>query len=158
MIKPFLPSYMQLGKGIAMSEDGRTVSMSRELFDLFIGTAALACAFDPVWYRVEYPDIGAEVANGAITDELEHFLESGYEEGRTPAYFDVDEEWYLTRFPDVADAIASGVVEDADEHYNEVGYGEGRAPSPEMLATVERWIEAIDLSAELLDETKAVGT
>lgn len=77
--------------------------------------------FDPIWYVVEYPDIGA-----AGVDPVQHFLKVGFSEGRNPnRYF--DGAWYAKAYPDVA---AHG--ENPFVHYVFYGAREGRKPRAEI--------------------------
>ena len=75
--------------------------------------------FDPEWYVAEYPDIAA-----AGVDPVQHFLNTGFNEGRNPnRYFDLS--WYSETYPDVA---AHG--ENPFVHYLFYGAREGRKPRP----------------------------
>jgi len=75
--------------------------------------------FDPDWYVLQYPDIGA-----AGVDPIQHFLTTGFTEGRNPnPYF--DGAWYAGNYPDVA---AHG--ENPFVHYLFYGAREGRKPRP----------------------------
>lgn len=147
----YFPPFTILKMGLAISGDGRTVSMSRELFDRLVALAVRA-EFDPVWYRSENPDIAASVTEGALVDELEHFASYGYEEGRRQAYFEVDEAWYLETHRDVAEAVEAGDFIDAEAHYNEVGYIEGRAADADTQVDADAWAEIIAASRALVGE------
>jgi hypothetical protein len=85
--------------------------------------------FDSEWYMTEYPDIAEAVAAGDIKSPKEHFVDSGYFEGRLPCALKVDEAFYLEKYPDVAEAIARGDSESAEQHFLTHGYWEGRVPS-----------------------------
>ncbi|WP_237151740.1 hypothetical protein [Oryzibacter oryziterrae] len=150
----YFPPFHILKDGLEISEDGLSVTMSQDLFRLFVKAAAVSVGFDPIWYRTENPDVGAAVAAGDLASELDHFAVAGYQEGRLPAYFPVDEEWYYERNPDVSEAVASGEIADGDTHFNEIGYHEGRAPDEDKLLWVEQWQEAIAASADRLHERR----
>jgi hypothetical protein len=78
--------------------------------------------FDPVYYLAQNPDVAAAVAAGQTT-ALQHFLTTGWKEGRNPdAFFDTN--YYLQHNADVA---AAGI--DPLLHYDESGYKEGRNAS-----------------------------
>src|SRR6185312_11761074 len=66
--------------------------------------------------------VAAAVAAGQTT-ALQHFLTSGWREGRNPdAFFDVN--YYLQQNPDVAAAGINPLL-----HYDASGFKEGRNPS-----------------------------
>jgi hypothetical protein len=88
-----------------------------------------ATTFDSAWYVAEYPDLAEALANGEITSPKDHFIDSGYFEGRLPGPLKVDTAWYLEKYPDVAEGIERGDIESAEQHFTEHGYWEGRAPS-----------------------------
>jgi hypothetical protein len=147
MRTPFFPPYAILKGGIARSDDETTVTMSRELFHFLIAAAA-APTFDPEWYRNEYPDVVEPIEDGALIDEIDHYAQYGYEEGRIPRSFVLDEAWFLEAYGDVSDAAASGEVASVGTFYNHVGYLEGRATDEKSEAQAQRWREAIERSAD----------
>jgi hypothetical protein len=145
MNSEYFPPFEIIKAGLAFSSDGEVVSMSRDLFAMLL-RAATAASFDPVWYKSAHPDITAAIEEGSIEDELEHYSTFGYEEGRHPVYFVVDNDWYLTNYPDIHDAIGPHGYLDAEAHFNEVGYSEGRAADAAMMAQIEAWDHAISAS------------
>jgi hypothetical protein len=100
-------------------------------------------SFDPDWYRGAYPDVADGIEAKVVSSELDHFVKSGYLEGRFPGIEDVDEAWYLRTYPDVARAVASGVIASAHVHYHNNGYQEGRAPNPTAAAELAAWHRAL---------------
>jgi hypothetical protein len=78
--------------------------------------------FDPHWYLTQYPDVAA-----AGLDPVQHFLKSGFAEGRNPnPYF--DSSWYVAAYPDVAGHVAEH-GENPFMHYLFYGVREGRKPN-----------------------------
>lgn len=76
--------------------------------------------FDPVYYLLNNPDVLA-----ADIDPLEHFVKSGWKEGRNPSkYFNLN--FYLNSNPDVESLQLNPLV-----HYIRYGKTEGRLPLPE---------------------------
>jgi hypothetical protein len=74
--------------------------------------------FDVAYYLEAYPDIAQAGVN-----PLEHFFDSGFQEGRRPnPYF--DPQWYLETYPDVKEAGMQPLL-----HYALHGDLEGRRPS-----------------------------
>lgn len=74
--------------------------------------------FDPAFYLARNADVKA-----AGIDPLQHYLTSGYKEGRDPSAF-FSTSYYLTNNPDVAAAGVNPLL-----HFEASGYIEGRNPS-----------------------------
>ncbi len=85
---------------------------------------------DETWYISEYPDIAEAIAAGEVKSGRQHFIDSGYFEGRLPAPLEIDEAWYLAEYPDVAEGIERGEIQSALQHFIEHGHEEGRTSSP----------------------------
>ena len=128
-----------------MNANDRTIEMGIE--DILLSL------FNEGEYLTENPDVAAAGIN-----PLEHYVTSGYQEGRSIGD-NFDPDYYLTRNPDVA---AAGI--NPLEHYVTSGYQEGRLPknnfsieilygsgtenfTPEMKAEIEAaadiWEDAI---------------
>lgn len=79
--------------------------------------AFVAREFDAAFYLAAYPDIAA-----AGVDPLDHFLTTGWREGRDPnAWFSMRD--YVEAYPDVAAAGMNPFI-----HYVQAGRAEGRTP------------------------------
>jgi len=61
-----------------------------------------------------------------IKSARNHFIHSGYFEGRLPSAPEFDEAWYLAQYPDVAEGITKGEIASARQHFLEHGHEEGR--------------------------------
>ena len=83
---------------------------------------------DEEWYLQQYTDVVDGIKQGVVKDAKDHFVESGYFEGRLPFSIEVDDEWYLNQNPDVVLAIAEGKFVNATDHFISNGYNEGRLP------------------------------
>lgn len=81
--------------------------------------------FNQEWYLRHNPDVAEAFAEGLL-DPLEHFLQYGMSEGRSPGPL-LDIPYYLRHNPDVAAAVASGATT-AYHHFLNFGMFEGRAP------------------------------
>ena len=79
-------------------------------------------AFDEAYYRAAYPDVA-----GARIDPFEHFMATGWREGRDPSRR-FDTAFYVRDNPDVAEAGVNPLV-----HYLASGRHEGRQPLPPHL-------------------------
>ena len=86
-----------------------------------VGTDTL---FDAAYYLAKNPDVKA-----AGIDPYQHYLASGYKEGRDPsALFNTN--YYLTQNPDVAAAGLNPLL-----HFETSGYAEGRNPAANFSLT-----------------------
>lgn len=143
----YLPPFGELQRALSTSSDGATVTMSSDVFKLLLGGLAQASGFNAEWYRDFFPDVAPAIRDGLSADELTHFIEVGYSEGRFPAPVALDEQWYRKNYPDVDEAIKRGEVESPGEHYVECGWKEGRAPDAKTEVEARRWRQAIESSA-----------
>lgn len=128
-----LPSFKLVSQRLSVVKAKRRSKVDNS-FDEFLDIIRLllrGVAFDKAWYLTEYPDIAEAVAAGELKSARQHFINSGYFEGRLPRAMEIDEAWYLAKYPDVAEAIARGEIESARQHFLEHGYEEGRSCSPD---------------------------
>jgi hypothetical protein len=113
------------------SEDGKpSVKMTYDNFEALVRKLLNAVEVDEEWYRRSYPDVEIAIRQGVIGSAHEHFVTSGYLEGRLPGEIEVDEEWYFRTYPDIASAAKVGEVGSAKQHFLAYGYAEGRMPAP----------------------------
>ena len=123
--------------------------------------------FDEGWYNSFYKDVGAAVAQGAISSGLQHYTEYGRHEGRLPSAgykegYDgaFDEGWYISFYHDVGAAVARGEIGSGHEHYVRYGRAEGRSPSADSYKNArfdEAWYGASYPMARLDVEMGAVA-
>ncbi len=104
------------------------VAMPDEEMRKMLRTLLVHVPLDEEWYLHRYPDVAAAIRAGSIRSARDHFINSGYFEGRWPGPITVDEDWYLATYPEVARAVQDGVVESAQRHFEQNGYKEGRRP------------------------------
>jgi hypothetical protein len=145
----FPPAAMLLAH-LRVDKDGfhgpRKTLVSLSLLRQLVRAALKGLEFDQEWYLAQNPDVAAAWRATKIEDLHEHFVSSGYFEGRSSAPLDFDEQWYLATYEDVAAGIKTGVVGSALAHYLQIGEREGRAPSQKALEEVTRWMEALGKS------------
>jgi hypothetical protein len=140
-VSKYLPPYELLRGGL---DDPKSVSRIgtghdnwlRAVCGLFLEDVYV----DELWYASHYDDISAAMRAGSIVSCRDHFLRSGYFEGRLPAEPMFDEAWYVSHYIDVAKAIETGAVGNARTHFIEVGRREGRAGVPDHLTDADKWI------------------
>ena len=146
---PFVPpldmicDYLKLEQKALQRPGEETLVIKVELLRLLLQTALLSLPFSADWYVTTYPDIRDAFEAGKIIDLREHFLSTGFFEGRLGAPPEMNEEWYLEQFPDVRKAMRAGEVPSAARHYETVGVREWRAPRPEVIEEIRRWRTAL---------------
>jgi hypothetical protein len=105
------------------------VSIPEDLFRHLLAAAIKQKGlFDEKFYLTTYPDVAKAIKTGDLASGLQHYIATGYFEGRSPKKLIVDERFYLQENPDVADAIRRGQLRNAQEHFEATGFREGRAP------------------------------
>lgn len=126
-------------KAIPLGKDNITVSAQglREILALVLRNVEV----DDKWYEQNYLDVVGAIMSGDVASCSEHFIHSGYFEGRQPSMPPYNENWYLSRYPDVAQACDNGTVANAKAHFMESGRQEGRAGIPEHGVESDKWIE-----------------
>ena len=132
-IKRLMPSL-----DIAGGTPESTATCSLDDLRRLLALALAEVNVDEVWYLAQYPDVREGVESGRSGSATDHFLNSGYLEGRLPEDPAVDEEWYKAANADVAAAIRQGKYRNAKAHYIESGYAEGRQPQPSARAYLAR--------------------
>ena len=115
------------------------VAIDTRLLRALLQTLAQHLPFDADFYLANNPDIAEAHERGVITDLHQHFVDSGFLEGRFGAAPPVDEPFYESRYKDIGAAIRRGDVSSGAEHYMRSGAAEGRVPSEAMRPAVERW-------------------
>ena len=139
--REYLPPFHLVQEAIIKRGEGATATATLPLglFEKLLRAYAVICGFDSEFYLRSNPDVSRAIKEGVIADALDHFVRSGYFEGRLGVKFDVDSDWYLERYPDVAKGLGNGLVVSADRHFNQTGYQEGRVSSSEMAKAAESW-------------------
>ena len=127
----YVPSFSSLNQNLVFGSDDNKpfVKMSYENFENLLRKLLHAVQIDEEWYRRNYPDVDQAIREGIVQNARDHFVDSGYFEGRLPCEIDVDEDWYFTTYPDIAEAVKSGQVDSAKAHFMAFGYAEGRLPT-----------------------------
>ena len=79
--------------------------------------------FNATDYLALYPDLNDIHQQYGATGLINHFCESGFEEGRTPFFF--DETSYSARYPMAALSVSQGRYKNMIDHYINVGHKMG---------------------------------
>lgn len=85
--------------------------------------------FDGQFYLKKNPDVAAEIASGVCHNALDHYVHTGYKQGR--AGFFLDASYYTAMHPDAAEAVGYGEYLDLHEHFVKVGCKAGYGLRPE---------------------------
>ncbi len=136
-----------LSRGVTGShsdEDGEgQVTISNRLFRLLVEAALSNAPFDERSYVSANPDIADAIKRGKVASGRQHYLSSGYYEGRDTGHAGFDEAWYLQRYPDVQLAVQRGESSSGLEHYRGAGIREWRSPNRAAEADIARWRRAV---------------
>lgn len=139
----YLPHAAQLLQSLRISRERLAtrskVAIGTPLLRALLREAIRNMPFDASFYRQANPDIDAAWRAGQIGDLHEHYVESGYLEGRVGTPPPVDEAFYLNTYADVSEALRRGDITSAREHYILSGAAEGRLPSPALRPLLDHW-------------------
>ena len=121
--------------GVEASADSTSDGQQEEQFERAVHEArvrdiALVAAspwFEPKWYLLSYPDVGA----GGV-EPAEHYVDYGWREARDPGPL-FSTAWYLEAHPDVAASELNPLV-----HYLMYGKAERRSPNGTGLSPERR--------------------
>ena len=119
------------------------VAVEAKILRALIQAAVHHAPFDPHFYLATYPDVAEAHRAGTVTDLHEHYIETGYFEGRVGAPGNVDEPFYAAEYPDVAKAVQDGLFSTGSEHYVRSGAAEGRLPNSEVRRDVDSWAQLL---------------
>lgn len=119
-----LPSIYKLLKytGVKNWDKQRTIIADKDVLFDWIRTIIQREPFDEEWYLETYPDIWDAVKAGKIRSGRQHYIETGYFEGRLPGLFGFKVENYLELNPDLRHLSK----EKALQHFLYSGYHENR--------------------------------
>jgi hypothetical protein len=142
----YLPPFAEICRHLGLEPDDTSrkyLTIPTQFLRFLISELLKHVPVDEDFYRKRYPDVAEAVAKGKLPSCRDHFVYTGYYEGRVPAPEAVDEAWYLSAYPDVAEAVRKGRVGSASEHYLETGQFEGRSASAESLRQKMLWRDVL---------------
>ena len=90
-----------------------------------------------------YPDIAEAYAAGTIPDLQQHYIETGFFEGRLGAPPAVDEALLYLPLQGRRPGGDPGRIASATEHYLRQGAAEGRIPNPQIKREVDFWVSIL---------------
>jgi hypothetical protein len=138
----FVPAYSLIMKHAEAQPNDRNgtgdVIVSRELLEFLLRCVLDQMDFDEQQYQAANPDVAAAIKRKEMHSGREHFIKTGYFEGRSGGVR-VDEAWYLARNPDVAAARKAGKFLSGAAQYRSAGAVEWRVPSPGSEDAIRMW-------------------
>jgi hypothetical protein len=136
----FVPAYSFIMKHAGAGPNGGNdeVTVSRQLLEFLLRCVLDHMEFDEQQYQKCNPDVAAAVKQKKMHSGREHFIKTGYFEGRSGGVR-VDEAWYLARNPDVAAAKKAGKFESGAAQYRLAGASEWRVPNPQSEDAIRMW-------------------
>jgi hypothetical protein len=145
----FVPPYDLILKHFVTTPKGsqarNQVTVNREFLEFLLRGLLEHVEFDEMQYLKCNPDVADAVRKKEMQSAREHFLTTGYFEGRIGGV-PVQEDWYLARNPDVAAAKRARKVESAEMQYRIAGANEWRQPNPRSLTGCGKTLERPCLS------------
>jgi hypothetical protein len=138
----FIPPYTTLLSSLGVTQEQLDkqpeVTVSAKLLKLLIQAAVVASDVDESGYVNANPDIREALTKRTIASARQHYVSTGYFEGRWGGVR-IDDAWYLKTNPDVAQAVRTRGVASATEHYFSSGAAEFRAPNAASLEACATW-------------------
>lgn len=116
------------------------IAIDAKLLKMLLQTMVANAPFSEPFYKESYPDLAAAQSAGQIPDLRQHFVETGFFEGRFGSPPPVDEGYYTSTYKDVGQAVLKGDVVSGTEHYLRSGAAEGRVPNEAIRAELEAWM------------------
>ena len=116
------------------------IAIDAKLLKMLLQTMVANAPFSEAFYKQSYPDLANAQSSGQIPDLRQHFVETGFFEGRFGAPPPVDEAYYTSTYKDVGQAVLKGDVVSGTEHYLRSGAAEGRVPNEEIRTELEAWM------------------
>lgn len=116
------------------------VAIDARLLKAMLQAMIANAPFSEEFYKVTYPDLAAAHAAGDIPDLHQHYVDSGFLEGRFGAPPPIDEAFYTSNYRDVGQAVLKGDVKSGTEHYMRSGAAEGRLPNEAIRPALEAWM------------------
>jgi hypothetical protein len=130
----------ELGLTRSQFEAGPSVTVPKELFKLLFRGVLQQSDFDDAYYFSRNSDVKKALDSKKISSGRDHFIRTGYFEGRKGLKATVDEDWYSDTYKDIGEALEKKVISSAEEHYRALGEVEWRIPSRKVAAEVRSWL------------------
>lgn len=144
MIVPHYDAILHaLGTSRKAMGEGAQVKIPVSLLNFLLIQALEHAEFNESGYLAANPDVASAVKAKKIASAKQHYVSTGFLEGRRGAMPAVDEAWYAKTNSDVAAAIRSGKLRSAAQHFEMIGAEEFRAPSEEYLESSYQWKVAV---------------
>ncbi len=143
-----VPNYDAILHGLGTSrkdiEDETEIQIPVSFLKFLLTVAVQHGEFNEAGYLTENPDVANALRSKKIASGKQHYVSTGFFEGRRGALPAVDEAWYRKVNEDVAAAIRAGKLSSGGEHFKLIGAEEFRAPSKEYLSDCFTWKVALE--------------
>jgi hypothetical protein len=143
----FVPPYSFIMAHVSSDRNGGKspdqLTISRRLLEFLLRCALDHIDFDEQQYLACNPDVADAVKQRKMYSGREHFIKTGYFEGRSGGVR-VDEAWYLARNPDVAAAKRAGKFDSGVDQYRLAGASEWRVPNSQSEDTITMWKSVLE--------------
>ncbi|MEO1043422.1 MAG: hypothetical protein AAFX52_14160 [Pseudomonadota bacterium] len=143
----FFPQWADLAAFAGIQADDlneETVNVRSDFIRLLMHRLLEALPFSEKAYLNANPDIAQAVESGQVSSGFEHYMVTGYFEGRHAGDFAVNPTWYLGNNSDVREAALRGEVSDAARHFQSTGFHEGRTGTEQQLRMRMSWSNLLD--------------
>lgn len=114
-----------------LSRRRRQVVIDLDDYHKLVAFVAQFSKFDEELYLELNPDVAEGIDGGMVESAHQHFLYSGFLEGRCPSVEGFSAEAYFDLNPDLQSAFEKSDEKGLLEHYIKAGYKEGRKCSKE---------------------------
>lgn len=142
-----MPSYQLILKELQKKNPNMDTAseyvIGKKLFEFLLSIAVSASEYDETFYVEQYADVRAAIEKGKFRSGREHYLKTGYREGRRGALGAVDEEWYRATYSDVRKAVEAGKMPSGADHFKSFGWKEGRSANPTQASDINLWLNML---------------
>jgi hypothetical protein len=127
MILPHFERLLDVCNIQGWKEGHRTLTCDRDGLVEILTEMLRAAPFDEKWYLEHYPDVAQAVQRGEISSARQHYVGTGYFEGRLPGLNGFDARAYCSVHSDLEHILLEPAGDRlAEQHFIEHGYREGR--------------------------------
>lgn len=115
-----------------------TITVNAKALRRLLQEVALGQMFDPEFYAQTYPDLEVARLEGRLSNLHDHYIQTGFFEGRLPSEPPFDAEWYATYYSDLKGEFGTDRAA-LQNHFRTAGLAEARAGTEDSLPATETW-------------------
>lgn len=142
----YIPEYETIRRALGLDSDAlqkNEVAIPTAFLKFLFEVILRLGPFSESQYRAANADLADAERDKRIRSLHEHFLKSGWYEGRAPGEYRIDEAWYQNAYEDIALAVREQRLDGVSRHFNKTGRAEGRVGSPEQARWKDLWNRAL---------------